>query len=80
MVKVAKDKAARDERTRIKSLRGSNSSTSPKRSPPLESRLGQSEGSQVQPIEHGKSFELSIQNITNRLQIETEERAFRLSN
>jgi hypothetical protein len=44
-------KAARDERARIWSLRGSNSSTPPKRSSPPEPKLSQLEGSSVQPVE-----------------------------
>jgi hypothetical protein len=50
-VKATRDKAARDERARIWSLRGSNSSTPPKRSSPPEPTLSQLEGSSVQPVE-----------------------------
>lgn len=79
-VKVARDKAARDERARVRSLRGSNSSTPPKRSSLLEPKIKQLEDSPVQRVEQAESSETSIQNISYRLQIEIEERAFKLSN
>ena len=51
LVKAAIDKATRDERARIRSLRGSNSSTPPKRSSPPEPKLRQLESSSVQLVE-----------------------------
>jgi hypothetical protein len=61
-------------------LRGSNSSTPPKRSSPPEPKLSQLEGSSVQPVEQTESSQTAPQDLSYRSQIETEKRAFRLSN